>query len=87
MRGLASTSGTGREQKDASGYKGDEEEMNRWLSWLQHRRVEALFQAERTARQLFRYPPTIRRIKILVDKDPIEQNDGGRDSRTSTSPF
>ncbi len=54
------------------GLQGDEEEMNRWLSWLSTAGVEALFQAERTARQLFRYPPTIRRIKILVDKDPIE---------------
>lgn len=47
--------------------QGEEHEVNVWLSWLTPAGLQILFEAERTARKLFRYPPSIRRIKLILD--------------------
>jgi primosomal protein N' (replication factor Y) len=52
------------------GLQGQEEELTRWLSWLTEAGVNTLFAEERAARRLFQYPPSFRRIKILVDQEP-----------------
>lgn len=56
--------------KGILGLQGEESELTRWLSWLTSEGVEALFEEERAARRLFQYPPSVRRVKLLVDKEP-----------------
>lgn len=44
-----------------------EGDIERWLNWLTPEGVQALNVSERTARNIFRYPPSVRLAKILID--------------------
>ncbi len=44
-----------------------EEDTTRWLTWLTPSGVHALAEEERRARAIFRYPPSVRLAKLLVD--------------------
>lgn len=44
-----------------------EGDIERWLNWLTPEGVQALNISERTARNIFRYPPSVRLAKILID--------------------
>lgn len=68
------------------GLQGEEEELNRWLSWLSSSGVDAFFQEERAARRLFQYPPTLRRVKILIDQEPKEAEGWQKDVQTHLPP-
>ncbi len=45
-------------------------DTERWLAWLTPEGARALTLAERQARAVFRYPPSIRLAKLLVDASP-----------------
>lgn len=44
-----------------------ETDTNRWLNWLTPTGVESFFLQERADRRTFRYPPSVRLVKLLVN--------------------
>ncbi len=62
------------EAKGVLALQGEELEVTRWLSWLTPEGVQALFEQERASRLLFRYPPSVRRAKLLLDIPESEAN-------------
>lgn len=44
-----------------------EGDTDRWLMWLSAEGVRHVTLAERQARQVFRYPPSVRLVKLLID--------------------
>lgn len=47
-----------------------EEDTTRWLTWLTPEGIHSHADQERQARAIFRYPPSIRLAKILIDGSP-----------------
>lgn len=47
----------------------EESDIPQWSSWLTQEGLQAFFQEERSTRHLFRYPPSARRIKIILEGD------------------
>ena len=48
-----------------------EGDTDRWLHWLTPEGVQKLNTDERTARTIFRYPPSVRLAKILIDTSEV----------------